>query len=280
MTTSAGAGSQATQPPVPALEDGEWRHVRWEFSQLGVLSIVMNKPERLNALNYRMLREMQKLVEYAATRSEIRVVTLRGEGTVAFCSGDDLKGMEPHQDTDSSAKVHHQLLTGIRELDKPVVALITGWALGHGFELACACDIRLCADNIEVGDHRVTRAIALNGGSSWQLPRIIGRGRAMEMLLTGRHMLSDEALAWGWANHVWPMDLFEEESSEYIRVLANLPTQTVAVFKAALEYSASHGLRDSLAREVELGNTVRNTYDAREGRSSFHEKRTPVFKGR
>ncbi len=280
MTTSAGNGLHAALPPISTLEDGEWTQVRWEFSQLGVFSIVMNRPERLNALNYRMLREMQKLIEYAGTRSEIRVVTLSGEGTVAFCSGDDLKGMEPHQDTDSSAKVHHVLINAIRELPKPVVALVAGWALGHGFELACACDLRLCADNIEVGDHRVTRAIALNGGSSWQLPRIIGRGRAMEMLLTGRHMNSDDALAWGWANHVWPLASFDAESAEYIRVLANLPTKTVAVFKAAMEYSASHGLRDSLAREVELGDTVRNTYDGIEGRRSFHEKRTPIFKGR
>lgn len=268
------------RPILPPVEERQWKHVLWKVSDSGVLSITFNRPERLNAFNFRLLREVYQLIEYARDRQEIRVVTLRGQGVQAFSSGDDLKGMEPELGFDDSRTVHHQLITAIRELPKPVVALVTGWALGHGFELASACDLRLCADNIEVGDHRVTRAIGLNGGSSWFLPRIVGQGRALEILLTGRHLNAQEALAWGWANRVWPLAEFEERASEYVEMLARLPTIAVGVFKSALEYSMAHSLRDSLAHELEMSARNRGTEDAREGRLSFLEKRTPVFKGR
>lgn len=265
---------------LPPVEEREWKDVLWNVSSSGVLSITLNRPERLNALNFRILHEVHQLIDYAREKPEIRVVTIRGQGTRAFCSGDDLKGMEPLLGYDSSQTVHHQLITAMRELPKPIVALICGWALGHGFELACACDLRLCADNIEVGDHRVTRAITPNGGSTWFLPRIVGYGRALELLLTGRHLNAQEALEWGWANYVWPLDEFEKRAAEYVDMLARLPTIAAGVFKSAMEYSVAHGLRDSLAHELEVGVRNRGTHDAREGRLSFLEKRTPVFQGR
>jgi enoyl-CoA hydratase/carnithine racemase len=281
MTTAEPRPAGLPSPPaLPPLEQREWRHVLWEISDDGVLAITLNRSERLNALTFRMLREIHQLVEHARATPAIRVVTLRGAGTRAFCSGDDLKGMEPEPGIDSSATVHHQLITALRELPKPVVALVCGWALGHGFELACACDFRLCADNVEVGDHRVTRAIGLNGGSSWFAPRIVGYGRALELLMTGRHLTAEEALAWGWAHRVWPLAEFDARAAEYVAMLARLPTIAVGVFKAAVEYSAAHGLRDALAQELVLSARNRGTEDAAEGRRSFHEKRVPVFKGR
>lgn len=264
---------------LPPLEEREWKLTRWEISQQGVFSITLRRPERLNALNFPLLHELQQLIDHAR-RSEIRVVTLRGAGNEAFCSGDDLKGMDGDAERDRSETVHHRLLLAIRTLPKPVVALVSGWALGHGFELASACDLRLCADNLEAGDHRVTRAIGLNGGTSWFVPRIVGRGRALELLLTGRHLNAQEALEWGWANRVFPLVEFEKRAAEYVDMLARLPTIAVGAFKDALDYSAEHSLRDSLAHELEASSRNRGTEDAREGWLSFHEKRTPVFHGR
>ncbi len=266
-------------PDAPApLPDGEWEQSLWELSD-GVLAITLNRPERLNALSFRLLRELQALVDFAARRPDIRVVTIRGAGDRAFCSGDDLYGMEPQAGIDSSITVHHPFLLSLRELAKPVVALVSGWALGHGWEIASMCDIRLCADNIEVGDHRVQRAIGMNGGTTWTVPRIIGRGRALELLITGRHMFADEAAQSGWANRVWPLADFEREAAAYVRSLAGLPTANLAVFKQMIDYSAEHSLRDSLAREVEAADQVRRTYDADEGRASWREKRAPIFRG-
>ena len=267
-------------PDAPkALPDGEWEQSLWELDSEGVLWITLNRPERLNALSFRLLRELQALVDFAARRPDIRVVALRGTGDRAFCSGDDLYGMEPQPGIDSSITVHHPFLLSLRNLAKPVVALVSGWALGHGWEIANMCDIRLCADNIEVGDHRVQRAIGMNGGTTWTVPRIIGRGRALELLMTGRHMFAAEAEACGWANRVWPLADFEREAAEYLRMLAQLPTANLAVFKQMIDYSAEHPLRDSLAREVEAADEVRYTYDAEEGRASWREKRQPVFRG-
>ena len=266
-------------PDAPApLPDGEWSQSLWDLDD-GVLAITLNRPERLNALSFRLLRELQALVDFAARRPDIRVVTIRGAGERAFCSGDDLYGMEPQAGIDSSITVHHPFLLSLRELAKPVVALVSGWALGHGWEIASMCDIRLCADNIEVGDHRVQRAIGMNGGTTWTVPRIIGRGRALELLITGRHMFADEAAQSGWANRVWPLDDFEREAAAYVRSLAQLPTANLAVFKQMIDYSAEHSLRDSLAREVEAADQVRRTYDADEGRASWREKRAPIFRG-
>ncbi|HJM75541.1 MAG TPA: enoyl-CoA hydratase-related protein [Dehalococcoidia bacterium] len=280
MTNEEPTNMRPARPQLPPIEEREFQQVLWEISDAGVLAITFNRPERLNALSYRLLREVAQLIRHAGSNDDIRVVTLRGAGTLAFCSGDDLKGMEPELSVDSSATVHHPLITAIRELPKPVVGLVSGWALGHGFELACACDLRLCADNVEVGDHRVQRAIALNGGSSWFLPRIVGQGRALEMLMTGRHLDATEALAWGWANHVWELDEFDERSAEYVAMLAELPTIDAGVFKAAIEYSSAHGLRDSLANELIVSRRNQGTLDAVEGMASFHEKRTPTFFGR
>jgi 2-(1,2-epoxy-1,2-dihydrophenyl)acetyl-CoA isomerase len=276
------AMEQALQPArsLPPIEEREWRDVLWDVSDSGILSITLNRPEHLNALTYRLLREITQLVEHARANRQIRVVALRGQGTRAFCSGDDLKGMEAEPGIDSSQTVHHPLLLAIRDLPKPVIALVKGFALGHGFELACACDMRLCADNVDAGDHRVYRSIGMNGGTSWFLPRIIGQGRALELLMTGAHMNAEQALSWGWANRVWPQVEFDESSQDYLEMLAGLPTIASGAFKAAVEFSSSHGLRESLANELVVAGRMRGTEDAAEGRRSFHEKRVPVYHGR
>ncbi len=267
-------------PNAPSpLADGEWQVALWDHTDDGVLAITLNRPERLNALSFRLLRELQALVDFAAARPDIRVVTLRGAGQQAFCSGDDLYGMDPTPGIDSSITVHHPFLISLRELKKPVVALVNGWALGHGWEIACACDIRLCADNIEVGDHRAQRAIGMNGGTTWFAPRIMGRGRALELLMTGRHMFHDEALQCGWANHVFPLAEFDQEAAAYVDRLAQLPTRNLAVFKEMIDYSSEHSLRDSLAMEVKASDEVRYSEDAREGRNAWREKRPSVFRG-
>ena len=267
-------------PNAPSpLADGEWQVTLWDHTDDGVLAITLNRPERLNALSFRLLRELQALVDFAAARPDIRVVTLRGAGQQAFGSGDDLYGMEPTPGIDSSFTVHHPFLISLRELKKPVVALVNGWALGHGWEIACACDIRLCADNIEVGDHRAQRAIGMNGGTTWFAPRIMGRGRALELLMTGRHMFHDEALQCGWANHVFPLAEFDQEAAAYVDRLAQLPTRNLAVFKEMIDYSSEHSLRDSLAMEVKASDEVRYSEDAREGRNAWREKRPSVFRG-
>ena len=281
MTTETRQRSpRREQEKLPPIEEREWKETLWEVSDAGVLAITLNRPERLNAVNMLILRELIQLMDHAAQTQEIRAVSIRGVGTRAFSTGDDLSGMDSDPLYDSSFTVHHELSRRIRALPKPVVALVCGWALGAGWELACACDLRLVADNIEVGDHRASRAIAMNGGTSWFFPRIVGMGRALELLMTGRHLNAQEALEWGWANRVWPVDEFDERAAEYMEMLAKLPTVAVGAFKAAIEYSLVNGLRDSLLNETEVSGRNAGTEDAGEGRQAFIERREPVYKGR
>jgi len=272
--------TRSDQRTLPPVEEREWKHALWEVSGSGVLAITINRPERLNALNMLLLREMMQLIDHAAENQEIRAVSIRGVGTRAFCTGDDLSGMDRDPLHDSSFAVHHELVRKIRTLPKPVVALVCGWALGAGWELACACDLRLAADNIEVGDHRASRAIGMIAGTSWFFPRIVGMGRALELLMTGAHLDAEQALDWGWANRVYPLDEFDERAGEYMEMLAKLPTATVGAFKEAIGYSLAHSLGDSLVNEAAVLARNSQTEDVKEGHLSFVERRDPVFKGR
>lgn len=281
MTTHQRHRTQSDRPAeLPAPEERTWEQCVWQVTDAGVLAITMNRAEHLNAINFPTIRELITLLRDVATRPEVRVVTIRGAGTRAFCSGDNIGGMAAEPAFDNPHTGHIQLITIIRELRKPVVALIYGYALGAGFELAIACDFRLAADNLEMGDHRVTRSIGMVGGVSWFLPRLIGRARAAEVMLTGYHVKAQEALDWGLVTRVWPMDEFEEQAAEYVSMLAKLPTIALSAFKDALDYGEMHGLRDALHNEGVASRRMRGTEDAEEGRHSFIERREPVFQGR
>ena len=274
MPTAAGA------PPAPPPEEREWQFVDWRVTEDGVLTITLNRPAQLNALNFPLLIELLALIREVAPRPDVRVVTFAGAGTRAFSSGDDLKGMLPQPAVNSAQTAHHPLAMLLRELPKPVVALLHGYVLGAGFELALACDLRLAADDLEMGDHRATRAIAPIAGSTWFLPRIVGHTRALEVLFTGRHLDAREALEWGLVNRVWPVADFEARAAEYVSMLARMPTRTLGAFKLSAEYGLSHSLRDSLAYEIGLATQNRDSEDSKEGLQSFLDRRDPEFKGR
>ena len=269
------------RPIAPPVEEREWREVGWEVTASGVLAITMRRPEQLNAITFTMLREIEELVTDAAGKPEIRVITIRGEVSRAFSSGDDLKDMEPVVRFDSPHSTHHKLIPALRAAPQPIVALLEGYALGAGFELALACDLRLAADNLEIGDHRARRALGVIAGASWFLPRIVGQGRALDLLLTGRHLSAEQAVAWGLVTQAWPAAEFAEGAGEFVEMLAQLPTGALGAHKRALEYSMVHGLRDSLSHEFEtFAAYYDSAEDVLEGRASFRERRDPVFKGR
>jgi 2-(1,2-epoxy-1,2-dihydrophenyl)acetyl-CoA isomerase len=279
MTTDRMTDPRRTlQMPPP--EEREWQYLEWGVTPSGVLAITLNRPGQLNALNFPLLRELLALMREVAPRDEVRVVTLAGAGSRAFSSGDDLKGMLPEPGLDSAPTAHHPLAMLMRELPKPVVALLHGYVLGAGFELALACDLRLAADDLEMGAHRATRAIAPIAGATWFLPRVVGYTRALELLFTGRHLDASEAHAWGLVNYVWPLADFEAQASAYVEMLARLPTRALGAFKLSAEFGTSHSLRDSLAYEIGLAGQNRNTEDSLEGLNSFLEKRDPEFTGR
>jgi 2-(1,2-epoxy-1,2-dihydrophenyl)acetyl-CoA isomerase len=219
--------------------------------------------------------EIVDVLENSMKNKDLRVLAIEGNGS-SFCSGDDLKSMGPEGVRfkpleDGSELPHQRMLYLIREIQKPVVALLHGFCLGAGFELALACDIRLAADNLRIGDHRASRAICVLCGASWLLPRIIG---------FGRHLDAKEALDIGLISKVYPETEFKEKTKEYLKDIAKLPTRCLGYNKTMLNFSQINEMIPSLHHEFKLYCKNIRTHDFGEGMKSFMKKRNPKFLGK
>lgn len=250
----------------------------------GIAKITLNRPDQLNALNYPLVMEIVDALEFSMKKREIRVVEIAGNGS-SFCSGDNLKSMGPNGVKfkpleDGSQIPHQRMIRLIREIQKPVIALLHGYCLGAGFELALACDFRLATDDLQIGDHRASRAICVLCGASWLLPRLVGFGRATDIILTGRHLDAKEALEIGLITKTYPLSEFEEKSLDFVRKIAEMPTRCLGYNKAMLNFSQINELFPSLQYEFKLYCKNIATYDFGEGMNSFKKKREPKFKGR
>jgi 2-(1,2-epoxy-1,2-dihydrophenyl)acetyl-CoA isomerase len=253
-----------------------------EYGNIGWISL--NRPKKLNALNYPLLTEIIKILENLKKRKDILVIVIMGKGK-AFSSGDDLVSMGPEgprfRPLDDGSKLpHHKVFQLIREINKPIIAMIHGYCLGAGFELALACDIRLASTNLIIGDHRAQRAQCVMSGASWLLPRIIGFGRASEIILTGRDLDAKEALKIGLVTEVFNEIGFSEQALAYINKIAKLPTKCLGYNKMMMNYSQVNSFFPSLNYEFKLYCKNIATHDFGEGLRSFKEKREPNFIGR
>ena len=250
----------------------------------GIGVITLNRPEKHNALQYPMIMEIIDVFESSLKKKSIRALVIKGNG-LSFSAGDDLKRMgkdgfrfKPLKD--GSLLPHHRLIRLIRKIQKPVIAFLHGFCLGAGFAIALACDFRLAADNLEIGDHRVTRAICMMTGASWFLPRLIGFGKATDLIMTGRHLDAHEALEIGLINKIYPAADFNSQAMEYVQNIASLPTKTLGYNKTMLNFSLLNDLVPSMQHEFNLYVKNMGTQDYSEGIASFREKRKPNFKGK
>ncbi|MGM0468990.1 MAG: enoyl-CoA hydratase/isomerase family protein [Promethearchaeati archaeon] len=250
----------------------------------GVLNIILNRPEKLNALNYPLIMEIVDVLEKSMKNKEIRVITIKGAGK-CFCTGDDLKKMGPNGVQfapldDGSQLPHQRMVRLIRKIQKPVIALLHGYCLGAGFDLALACDFRIAANNLEIGDHRASRAICVMSGGTWFLQRIVGFGRATEIILTGKHLNAKEAYEIGLITQYFSENEFEKESEKFIQKIAQMPTKCLGYNKTMLNYSLRNDLFPSLKNEFRLYCKNIATKDFGEGMKSFQENREPKFIGK
>ncbi|MFX1408804.1 MAG: enoyl-CoA hydratase/isomerase family protein [Promethearchaeota archaeon] len=261
----------------------DFNDIKYKFEK-GIGTITLNRPDKLNAIQYPLLMEIVNVMESIMKKRALRVLVIEGEGH-SFCSGDDMINLGPEGPRfppleDGSRIPHHRVVRLIREIQKPVIALLNGYCLGAGFDLALACDFRLAADNLKIGDYRSTRAQCVLSGTSWFLPRIVGLARATDIILTGRLLDAEEALEIGLVNKVFPLSKFKEKSKEYIQKITELPTMCIGYDKAMLNYSQYNELFPSLQKEFRLYCKNIRTYDFGEGMKSFSQKRDPKFKGR
>lgn len=249
-----------------------------------IATITLNRPKRLNALQYPLLMEIIQVLESIGKDKAIRVIVLKAEGK-SFCSGDDMISMGPEGIRfkpldDGSRLPHHRVVRLIREINKPIIAILHGYCVGAGFELALACDFRLAADDLKIGDYRVSRAQCIMSGASWLLPRIVGFGRATDIILTGRLLNAKEALDIGLVTKIYPRSEFKDKAMEFINRIASLPTKCLGYDKMMLNYSLTNEFFPSLQHEFKLYCKNIASRDFGEGMRSFQEKRKPNFKGK
>ena len=261
----------------------KYKYILREFNE-GIEKIVINRPKKLNALKYPLIMEIIDVLEDSMKNRKIRAITIEGAGE-DFSSGDDMKSMGPDgvrfKPLDDGSQLPHQRMNRlIRKIQKPVIALLKGYCLGAGFEVALACDFRIASDTLEIGDHRASRAICMMSGASWLLPRIVGFGRATEIILTGKHLTAEEAYKIGLITAYYPNTLFEEESRKFVQKIAQMPTKCLGYNKEMLNFSIKNEFFPSLKHEFKLYCKNVATKDFGEGMRSFQEKREPEFIGR
>ncbi|MCZ4098138.1 enoyl-CoA hydratase [Streptomyces sp. So13.3] len=262
--------------------------VLYEVSD-GLATITLNRPDAMNALNVETKVALREAVRGAAADSQVRAVLLTGTGR-AFCVGQDLKEhvgllMEDRESgtgaTMSTVREHYNpIVTALATMPKPVVAGINGVAAGAGAGLAFASDYRVVADTASFNTSFAKVALTADSGASWTLPRLIGHGRAADLLLFPRNVTAQEALELGIANKVVPAADLAAEALAVARSLAAGPTVAYAAIKASLAYGTDHSLLETLEKEDELQTIAGASEDHRIAVEAFLKKEPPRYLGR
>jgi E-phenylitaconyl-CoA hydratase len=249
----------------------------------GVYWITLNRPESLNAINMEMHAALVDAWATFRTDPELRVAVLQGAGERAFCAGADLKERASSGDP-RTRDVWEQAIPGslgkTPPIWKPIIASVHGYCLGGGFELALACDLRICSDDASMGLPEIKHGFFAGSGGTVRLARLAPFGVALELLMTGDSVNAETALRWGLANRVVPRaELRETVSSLAHRLAEGAPVALQAVKEIAFR-AQDMSLGDALRLEGTLRALVGLTEDAQEGPRAFVEKRKPQFRGR
>lgn len=248
----------------------------------GVALVTINRPAALNSLNEVLLEQLMDTFSDLATDTAVRVVILTGAGDKAFVAGGDIAVMQPlgALAARDMARKAQQTLQTIEDCPKPVIAAINGYALGGGCQLAMACDIRIASDTARLGQPEVNLGIIPGWAGTQRLPRLVGKGRAKELIYTGAMISAQEAWRIGLVNKVVAADQLLAAALEMAGMLAAKSQVSLRLAKQAID----HGLEMDSARaglfEADLFGLCFSSEDQKEGMGAFLEKRKPVFKDR
>ncbi len=259
----------------------EYRYILYEESE-GLATITFNRPEVRNALTQALMEELGRAVGEAEADGEVRVLILTGAGERAFVSGADL-GEVRARDTASelgpASRLRRGVLERLEHLFKPSIAAINGYALGGGCEIALACTLRIAADTARFGQPEINLGIIPGLGGTQRLTRLVGRGRAMRLILTGDLIDAQEAYRIGLVDEVVPADKLMEAAKALGKKLASKPPLALRAAKDAVDYGADMSLAAALEFENRLFAMVSGSEDKAEGVAAFLEKRTPHWRG-
>jgi len=250
-------------------------------SENGIGQITINRPSKLNALNVATIKELHDGLESLDTNPEIRVIIVTGEGEKSFVAGADISEFANFS-IEEGAQLAQQgqelLFDFVENLKTPVIAAVNGFALGGGLELAMACHFRIASDNAKMGLPEVSLGVIPGYGGTQRLPQLVGKGRAMEMIMTAGMVTAEEAYRIGLVNHVVPQaELLDFTKSLAQRIMKNSP---VAIGKAIKAINANYkdGV-DGFQTEIRNFGKCFGTEDFKEGTTAFLEKRKADFKG-
>ena len=248
----------------------------------GIRRITVNRPDKLNALNAATLNALQAAFDAAATDDAVRVVVLTGAGPKAFVAGADIAEMadlRPTEGRDFSLR-GQRLMRSIETLPKPVVAMVNGFALGGGLELAMGCHLRIAADTAKVGQPEIGLGLIPGFGGSQRLLRLAGRAATLELCLLGAPVTAERALQLGIVNRVVPAAELEAET---LKVATQLAASAPLALRATLDVvniGGECGIEEGLQYETAQFGLMFATDDMREGTRAFMERRKPTFTGR
>ena len=248
----------------------------------GVAFVTINRPDKLNALDDRTMEELDAAFGAIATAAEVRGAILTGAGEKAFVAGADIAELATQSPVDGKERSirGQKVLDRIENLGKPVIAAVNGFALGGGCELAMACHVRVASETARLGTPEVKLGIMCGYAGTQRLSRLVGKGRALEILLSGEMVDAQEALRIGLVNRVFPKDRLLAEAEALLRkMLANGPVSlrfTMEAVNAGLEMP----LDEAQYLEATLFGLICTTADMKEGTRAFLEKRPPKFQGK
>ena len=259
-----------------------YRNIRFEVGDAGVALLTINRPEKLNALNTETVVELREAVARASSDPDVHALIVTGAGDKAFVAGADINQLALLTPIEAQAYAERgqSALREIEMLTKPTLAAINGYALGGGLELAMSCAVRVASENARLGQPEVKLGILPGYGGTQRLPRLVGRGRALEMLLSGEPVTAAEAYRIGLVNHVVPQAELLSFSRQWLRkVLSNAPL-ALGLTMQAVDVGLEAGLEQGLRFEAAAFGLTTATEDKREGTRAFLEKRAAAFAGK
>ncbi|MCB0734344.1 MAG: enoyl-CoA hydratase/isomerase family protein [Flavobacteriales bacterium] len=241
--------------------------------------ITINRPKELNALNLQVMSEIRDALKELDDDDSVRVVILTGNER-AFAAGADIKQMAGKSAVDMLLIDQFTTWDQIRKTKKPIIAAVSGFALGGGCELCMTCDMIIASETAQFGQPEIKIGVMPGAGGTQRLPRAVGKAKAMEMVLTGRFISADEALQAGLINKVVPVDSYMTEAVRLAQSIAVQSPIAVQLAKESVLKAYEMPLQESLAFERKNFYMLFATEDQKEGMSAFVEKRKPDFKGR
>ena len=259
----------------------EFTNILLETLEAGIYCLTINRPAHYNALNAKTLEEIHTAATYLQTQTDARVLLLTGSGQKAFAAGADIKEMQSKSAIEGQAfgRKGMQAFRSLEGLPIPVIAVVHGFALGGGCELAMSCDWIIASETAQFGQPEVALGVTPGFGGTQRLSRLVGRSKALELLVSGRRIDAATALDWGLVNHVYPVDELMNEALKIAREIVAQAHLAVQKCKQLVIRGQDLELETACLLEEQAFGLSFSTVDQKEGMAAFVEKRKAVFRG-